>query len=84
VEKAEHPITLRCRCLHVTRSGFYASQRRPPSRHAEQDSRLRVLVRTSFDECDRRYGSPRILKANLIGRSDTVHIRQLDPFQGTE
>jgi putative transposase len=51
-----------CRCLGVTRSGFYAWYRRPSSLHAEQDSRLRVLVRTSFDESKRRYGSPRILK----------------------
>jgi len=59
-EKAEHSITILCRCLSVTRSGFYAWHRRPESAHARQDRRLRVLVRASFEESHHRYGSPRI------------------------
>jgi len=43
-EKAEHSITILCRCGRVTRSGFHAWQRRPESMHARQDRRLRVLV----------------------------------------
>jgi putative transposase len=61
-EKAEHSITMLCRCLRVTRSGFYAWQHRPESAHARHDRRLRVLVRASFEESERRYGSPRILE----------------------
>jgi putative transposase len=60
VEKAEHSVTILCRCLCVTRSGFYAWQRRPESRHARDDRRLKVLVRVSFDESAHRYGSPRV------------------------
>jgi putative transposase len=60
VEKAEHSVTILCRCLRVTRSGFYAWQRRPESRHARDDRRLKVLVRVSFDESQHRYGSPRV------------------------
>jgi hypothetical protein len=41
-EKAEHSITILCRCLRVTRRGFYAWQRRPESAHAQADRRLRV------------------------------------------
>ena len=59
-EKAEHSITILCRCLRVTRSGFYAWQRRPESTHARDDRRLKVLVRASFEESTHRYGSPRI------------------------
>jgi putative transposase len=59
-EKASHSLTLLCRCLRVTRSGFYAWQRRPESAHAAQDRRLKILVRTSFEESQQRYGSPRI------------------------
>jgi putative transposase len=59
-EKAEHSITILCRCLRVTRSGFYAWQRRPESAHARDDRRLKVLVRASFEESTHRYGSPRI------------------------
>ena len=60
VEKAEHSITMLCRCLRVTRTGFYAWRRRPESAHAQHDRRLRVWVRASFDASKQRYGSPRI------------------------
>ena len=60
VEKADHSITRLCRCLGVTRSGFYAWQRRPESTHARDDRRLKVLVRVSFEESKHRYGSPRV------------------------
>ena len=60
MEKAHHSVTILCRCLRVTRSGFYAWQRRPESAHAIEDRRLRLLVRTSFTESKQRYGSPRI------------------------
>jgi putative transposase len=61
-EKAEHSITMLCRCLLVTRSGFYAWRHRPESVHARRDRRLRVLVRASFEESERRYGSIRVHK----------------------
>jgi putative transposase len=61
-EKAHHPISLMCRCLRVTRSGFYAWQRRPDSAHATQDRRLKVLVRTSFEQSEQRHRSPRIYR----------------------
>ncbi len=49
-----------CEVLQVSPSGFYASRKRPESRHAQDDRRLRVLVRASFDESRQRYGSPRV------------------------
>ena len=71
MEKAAHSITILCRCLRVTRSGFYASQRRPESTHARDDRRLRVLVRTSFKESKQRYGSPRVHE-DLIDQDEHV------------
>ena len=59
-EKAHHSLTLLCRCLRVTRSGFYAWHRRPESGRAQRDRRLKVLVHASFDASKQRYGSPRI------------------------
>jgi transposase InsO family protein len=59
-KRAEHTVSILCRCLRVTRSGFYAWQRRPESTHARDDRRLKVLVRTSFEESKHRYGSPRV------------------------
>jgi transposase InsO family protein len=60
VERAHHTVTILCRCLQVTPSGFYAWRRRPESQHARDDRRLKVLVRASFEENKHRYGSPRV------------------------
>jgi transposase InsO family protein len=60
VEKAQHSLSLLCRCLRVTRSGFYAWQGRPESARTKRDRHLKVLVRTSFAASKGRYGSPRI------------------------
>ena len=57
-EKAHHSLSLLCRCLRVTRSGFYAWQRRPESAHAKRDRQLKVLVRASFDASKRRLRQP--------------------------
>jgi hypothetical protein len=59
-KKAEHTVTILCRCLCVTRSSFYAWQARPESLHARDDRRLKALVHTSFAESRRHYGSPRV------------------------
>ncbi|MDQ2942323.1 MAG: IS3 family transposase, partial [Candidatus Dormibacteraeota bacterium] len=70
-EKARHAITILCRCLHVTRSGFYAWRARPDSAHTQDDRRLKVLVRTSFEASKHRYGSPRV-HADLIEQRERV------------
>jgi putative transposase len=49
-----------CRCLQVTRSGFYAWARRPESTRVQEDRRLKVLIHTSFAGSRGYYGSPRI------------------------
>ena len=59
-KRAEHTITILCRCLRVTRSGFYAWHGRAESTHARDDRRLKVLVQASFHESKQRYGSPRV------------------------
>ncbi len=48
--------------MQVSPSGFYASRGRPESTHQRDDRRLRILVRASFDESRRRYGSPRVYR----------------------
>ena len=59
-EKARHSLSLLCRCLRVTRSGFHAWRKRPESTKAQCDRRLKVLIRASFAASKGRYGSPRI------------------------
>ena len=82
-KKAEHTVTILCRCLRVTRSGFYAWQRRPESTHTRDDRRLKVLVRTSFEESQHRYGSPRVHEDLIeldehVSRKRVVRLMQED------
>jgi putative transposase len=60
-----------CRCLQVTRSGFYAWQRRPESAHTRRDRHLRVRVRASHNASRRAYGRPRIWK-DLVEEGERV------------
>jgi transposase InsO family protein len=81
-EKAHHSLSLLCRCLRVTRSGFYAWRRRPESARRRGDRRLKVLVRASFDASHQRYGSPRIHRdlredhAERVSRKRVVRLMQ--------
>ena len=82
-EKAHHPLSVLCRCLAVTRSGFYAWQGRPESARAARDRQLTRLVRASFLASRQRYGSPRI-HADLrehhepVSRKRIVRLMQTD------
>ncbi len=61
-EKAYYPIRLMCRCLAVSRSGYYAWRKRLSSERATQDARLKVEIAASHTTSRRTYGSPRILR----------------------
>jgi transposase InsO family protein len=62
-EKAFYPVRLLCRCLEVSRSGFYAWLRgRPVSARAREDAQLSVEIAASHAQSRRTYGSPRILR----------------------
>ena len=45
LEEKAWPKAAMCRVLQVSTAGFYAWQRRPPSEHAKDDERLKVLSR---------------------------------------
>jgi putative transposase len=61
-EKAKHPAAKLCRTLGVSRSGYYAWCRRPPSARAITDSKLIPLIRVSHAQSRGTYGSPRVLR----------------------
>lgn len=58
--RAAYPVTLMCRVLAVSRTGFYAWLERAPSARAQLDGRLRVAIRVIHAASRRAYGSPRI------------------------
>ena len=86
-ERASHNLTILCRCLEVTRSGFYAWQRRPESRHALLDRQLLTLMRAAHAESGRRYGSPRVYEdlvaqGEAVSRKRVVRLMQVDGLRG--
>ena len=82
-KKAEHTVTILCRCMDVTRSGFYAWQRRPESPRSRDDRRLKVLVHAFFAESQQRYGSPRI-HGDLIERGEQVSRKRVSRLMQEE
>ena len=58
--RREFPVALMCRVLGVSRSGFYAAQRRPASARDRADQRLRSAIRVIHCQSRRTYGSPRV------------------------
>ena len=62
-EKAQYPVALLCRCLGVSRSGYYAWMTRPPSQRAEVDARLTAQLRVVHADSLQTYGRPRLCQA---------------------
>ena len=61
-KKVEHRVTILCRCMRVTRSGFYAWVRRGLSARAQRDLVLRTKLRAFHAASGDRYGRPRLWK----------------------
>jgi putative transposase len=59
-EKAWAPVSVLCRVLGVTRSGFYAWQQREPSEQAIDDRKLALEIAAIHKASGETYGSPRI------------------------
>jgi putative transposase len=58
-EKA-FPITVLCRVLGVSRSGFHAWRKRPTARRARSDAQLAAQVAAVHERSRKTYGSPRV------------------------
>lgn len=55
-----HAVTLMCRVLEVSRSGYYDWRRRPPSARARANQHLTDTIRRIYEEHKGRVGAPRI------------------------
>jgi len=58
--QASHSISMMCRVLGVTESGYHAWRVRPASRHATEDRELLELIHGIYDESRATYGAPRV------------------------
>ena len=86
-EKASYPVRLLCRCLAVSRSGYYAWRERPVSARAKQDARLRVEIAASHSASRQTYGSPRIIrdlreKGHHVSRKRVARLMQEMDLEG--
>jgi putative transposase len=59
-EKANYPVSLLCRMLGVSRSGFHAWAGRPPSERAIADARLSVRIGEIHKRSRESYGARRV------------------------
>jgi putative transposase len=59
-KKSQHPVSLLCSVLGVSRAGYYAWKDRPPSPRAMRDAQLSEQIAEIHDESQGAYGWPRI------------------------
>ncbi len=59
-EKASYPVSLLCRVLKVSRSGYYDWIERPPSKRDRENATLTERIREVHRRSRRTYGYPRV------------------------
>jgi putative transposase len=59
-EQVAFPVSMTCRVLGVSASGYYAWKARPGSTRSRRDLELGDQVRAAYDASSGRYGSPRV------------------------
>ncbi len=77
-KKAEHSISIMCRVLEVSRSGFHAWARRSPSPRAVKDARLTVRIRELFKLRRDVYGSPRIWADLVVDDGEQIGRKRVE------
>jgi putative transposase len=86
-EKAYYPISLLCRVLGVSRSGFHAWERRPPSDRVLADAWLIERIREIHRESREPYGARRVHRALRhrgvrVGRKRVERLMRLASISG--
>jgi hypothetical protein len=82
-----YPVRMMCRLLKVSRSGYYAWRKRPPSARDKTDRRLTGAICRIHRESKGTYGSPRIraeLKSQGLdyGRHKVARLMRLAGLTG--
>lgn len=80
-EKANYPIILMCKCLSVSRSGYYAWLRRAPSARSREDEQLKPKIVASHKASRGTYGSPRIHQ-DLVEGGERVSRKRVHRLMG--
>jgi putative transposase len=77
-KKAEHSISIMCRVLEVSRSGFHAWARRSPSPRAVKDARLTDRIKELFKLRRDVYGSPRIWSDLVLDDGEQIGRKRVE------
>jgi putative transposase len=59
-EKASYPVSVLCKALKGSRSGYYDWKDRPPSRRSRENVALTAEIREIHERSRKTYGSPRV------------------------
>jgi putative transposase len=84
-ERVRFRVSVMCRLLGVSRSGFYAWLRRTPSKRWVDDVRLLELIHQVQRDSRGSYGSPRVhaeLRARgvRVGRKRVERLKRVEPL----
>lgn len=58
--RAQYPLVLLCRIFEVSRSGYHAWRRRPPSKRTQENTRLKVAIQAAHVRTRQTYGPERL------------------------
>ena len=78
-EKANHKVSVLCRVLELSRSGYHKWAKAKPSQRKRENSRLAAEIRGIHRTSRERYGSPRIhaeltARGKLVGKKRVARI----------
>jgi putative transposase len=59
-EKAHFPVSMLCKVLKVSKSGYYAWKARPPSKRSREDAALAEKIGEVHERSRQTYGYPRV------------------------
>lgn len=82
-KKAEHPIATMCRVLEVSRSGYHAWIKRPPSARAVEDARLTDRICELHKQRRGVYGSPRIWLDLVLDDGERIARKRVERLMRT-
>ena len=75
-EKARHSVPMLCRMLKVSRSGYYAWRKRPPSSRTQQEPRLEAEILAAHQRTRQTFGVERLQK-DLIEHGVQVGVHRI-------
>ena len=86
-EAAQHPVSLLCRTVGISRQAFYQAQRRGVSARCLDDQRLSERVLAAFVASRETYGAPRIhaelrAQGERVGRKRIARLMRQAGLQG--